>query len=161
MRGPPLFARGRVGYPDGDRLAVARDGTVRAVGGWRDASGRWLRRGTFVFRPEPGGVQESFPVRRGDRIEYSAFAVAPQLVGRRLVDGARRTTFSLPVGARIEPGYSSAEHRQLARVRLTVGAPAAGRLRILHAIGRAGHPRQLWVRAARRPPTARGEPLAD
>ncbi|WP_028067392.1 hypothetical protein [Solirubrobacter soli] len=130
--GPVLRTRsGQVGYPDGTALRVDRHRAVIVTGGWRDAGGRLLRRGTFRFSAVPGGVRLSFPVRGGDRIEYSVFGGA--LSGT--ADGVRseraRTTVSPgAVTIATAAGYASGDTSKLTRGTLSVTAPRTGRLTI-------------------------------
>jgi hypothetical protein len=131
--GPILRVRGRVGYPDGRAIAV-RAGVVRVRGGWRTASGRWLRQATFRYAAAPHGVTVSVRLRRGDRIEYSVFGVAPRVAGRTVVDGPRRTRVSLPAAALVEAGYASGDHRSLTRVRLSMRARRGGLLVVRHRV---------------------------
>ena len=131
--GPVLHVRGRVGYPEGRAIAV-RPGVVRVDGGWRTASGRWLRRAVFRFAAAGRGVAVSVRLRRGDRVEYSVFAVAPRVASRGVVDGPRVTRVSLPASARLEGGYASGEHRSLTRVRLLMRARRGGLLTVRHRV---------------------------
>jgi hypothetical protein len=89
-----------------------------------------------VYRVSPArrGETVSVRLRRGDRVEYSVFAVAPRVRGRVVVDGARRTRVSLPAVARSEAGYASGEHRSLVRVRLSMRARRGGLLVVRHRV---------------------------
>jgi hypothetical protein len=130
--GPVLRTRdGRIGFPDGRSLRLDAQRALIVSGGWRDARGRWLRRGTFRFSAVDGGVRLSFPVRRGDRIRYSVFAAEIAAVTRGLTDGRARTVLSTgPVALERRPGYVSSETSHLTRGTLVVTAPRTQRLAV-------------------------------
>ena len=130
--GPVLHAPGQVGFPYGTAIEARKDGSVLVTGGWRTASGVWLRRGAFRYVPTRSGVSVSVPCRAGDRFEYSVFAVAPQVDGRTVQDGERRTTVSADAVSEVAGGYASGAQRTLARVRLAISTPRAGQLKISH-----------------------------
>ena len=78
--GPILRRSGRRGMPTGTSLRLAGDGSVTNRMDFRTLTGAPRRRATgylrrnqkFTYRPLPCGVRTVFPVRKGDRFEYSA-----------------------------------------------------------------------------------------
>jgi hypothetical protein len=78
--GPILERDGRRGLPTGISLRRAGDGSVTNRTDFRTLVGPPRRRVTgylrrsqrFTYRPLPCGVRTVFPVRKGDRFEYSA-----------------------------------------------------------------------------------------
>lgn len=77
----PVLVRGKRRYlPYGARIS-ARGANVRLRGGFRAIHGIWARRGvTFRYAAHgAGGVRLSFPARRGDVLEYTAFLARPPM----------------------------------------------------------------------------------
>ena len=134
--GPLLLRRG-TGLPFGERIRVARDGTVRIAGGFRTRGGRVLRRGVrFSFKPDGQCVRMGIPARSGDRIEQSIFlrtsAGPAQATPTSLRDDDQTITSSLPFRVRIGGDYTSGGRRQ-ARPRaaaLQAAAPRPDRARV-------------------------------
>jgi hypothetical protein len=132
--GPWLLQRGRRARPVGRGLHV-RGGSVRVEADFVTPDHVVLRRGVrFRFTPSATGVDVSLPVRRGDRLELSAFAPPPL---RTLSGGIEYPDGAVAAGDRaliaIQEGYHSGTAPALARVRLTVRASVAGRLGFAYA----------------------------
>jgi hypothetical protein len=106
----------------GRRLSVGHGGVVTVAGGFRAASGRWLRRGVrFRFVPTACGVRLRVASRPGDAFDYSAFfraRPAPARPGSRLSGGGQDLTFSPPASSRLRRGYASGLDPRLVRARL-------------------------------------------
>jgi hypothetical protein len=105
---------------------------TRIGGGWRlpDPSNEWLRRGvTFRFEPVGCGVRITFPARRGDKLEYSAFMRGRKRdvqVARGVVtDATQAVTFDHPGKVKLETGYASAADPRLVRARIRFEPAAA------------------------------------
>ena len=122
--GPTLLtAAGTPAFPFGERLRVAGDGRVTIVGGYRTQAGVVVRSGVrFRIERFGCGVRQTFPIRRGDRLEYSVFFrrgdERPRLAGRRLADADQRWSFSSAPRASFEGGYASGIDPALVRARL-------------------------------------------
>jgi hypothetical protein len=123
----PLLRLGGNGaaIPFGRRSAAGPSGGVTVSGGFRlpRPSLRWVRRGVkFRFRPVSCGVRMSFPARRGDRFDYSAFMRGSKrsvTVGRRSVADARHVvTFDAPAKVQLIRGYASGADPALVRARI-------------------------------------------
>ncbi|HLM49326.1 MAG TPA: hypothetical protein VK279_02170 [Solirubrobacteraceae bacterium] len=113
-------------YPYGDRMSVARDGTVRIAGGFRAATGAIVRSGvTFAFRPLRDGVRITAPRAPADTMEYSAFFTGRRPhKGRRSLRGSHQLVhFGQRAAARVHNGYASAIDPVLFRGRLRFPAP--------------------------------------
>ena len=133
--GPILRSGGAEGLPRGERLTAA-GATVTVSGGYRSRQRRWVRRGVrWTWTATSCGAELSFPVRAGDRYEYSTFFVddgsAPKLSGRVLSDERQRVTFSrAPVRVGTSGGYVSGLDPKLLRARAILQARAGGVIRI-------------------------------
>ena len=130
--GPLLRRHGRVGAPQGRSLTIGRDGTVTVGGGFRASGGRWLRRGVdFRFEPTACGVALTVPVRRSDRLEYSAFfSGAPSTSPGRASDATQSVTFSPGAAAHRSGGLASGSDARVSRLRLRFARPRSGKLTI-------------------------------
>jgi hypothetical protein len=138
----PVLARGP-GFPFGDGIRVAHDGSVVVTGGFRTRArnfsrvvaklpngtvvnaldfypGTTLRSGvTFRFVPEEacGGVAVTWPAQAGDAFEYSDF-VAPG-TGIPAAQASPK-----PSRVSTQPGYASGLDPRLDRVRMRFTNPA-------------------------------------
>ncbi|MGI8593758.1 MAG: hypothetical protein ACR2ML_05230 [Solirubrobacteraceae bacterium] len=139
--GPILLRDGRRGLPTGTRLRVRGDGVVTNSMDFRTLTGPPRRRKTgylrrsqrFVYRPLSCGVETRFPVRRGDRFEYSAIL-------RRRQFGAKNTATEIfndelryeiggglrIAGVKYEGGYASGSDVSLVRGRAQLRATRSG-----------------------------------
>jgi hypothetical protein len=133
--GPVLLSGGAEGLPRGGRLTTAR-GQVTVAGGYRSPQRRWLRRGVrWTWRATSCGARLGFPVRAGDRYDYSTFFVddgsPPRLRGAVLADERQRVSFSsAPVRMSLQKGYVSGLDPRLVRARAILTAPRSGVMRI-------------------------------
>lgn len=130
--GPVLIQGGHRGLPYGRRIAVGRDGVVTVSGGFREASGRWLRGEVrFRFAPVGGdGVRLTFPARAGDRIELTTFLPAGQaeLLSHNAT-GDRESIAEAsprPAAVRIGGNYASCCDARLVAARMTIRPTADG-----------------------------------
>jgi hypothetical protein len=120
------------GIPQGTSLKVGPSRVTTVTGGFREPgkNGRWLRRGVrFSYEPTACGVQLSFPARKGDKIEYSAFMRGSKgdvsIAGRSVSDAGQVVSFDHPAHVTLESGYASGADPALVRARLRFSAPAA------------------------------------
>ena len=113
----PVLRGSDPGYPEGTELRLGRKGAVVIRGGFRTRSGRWLRRGvTFTFTPTACGVRLSFPARRGDRFEYSAFfRGGAERSASTVRDGVGRVSFDTRPSVALDGGYASGSDVRLVR----------------------------------------------
>jgi hypothetical protein len=124
--GPVLIQGGHRGLPYGRRIAVGRDGVVTVSGGFREASGRWLR-GEVRFRFAPvgdDGVRLTFPARAGDRIELTTFLPAGQaeLLSHNSAGDGQSIAEASPRPAAVSIGgsYASCCDAKLVAARMTI-----------------------------------------
>ena len=133
--GPVLLSGGGRGLPRGARLTTGR-GEVTVAGGYRSVQRRWLRRGVrWTWQATRCGARLSFPVRSGDRYDYSTFFVddasPPRLRGSVLADEAQKVSFSgAVVRVSLQKGYVSGLDPRLLRARAILAAPRDGVMRI-------------------------------
>ena len=133
--GPILRQGGMEGLPRGARLTT-RSGTVTVAGGYRSGMRRFLRRGVrWTWAATGCGVKLSFPVRAGDRYEYSTFFVddgtPPSTRGAVVADEAQRVTFSqAPVRTSLSGGYVSGLDPKLVRAKSIIQARRTGSMTI-------------------------------
>ncbi|MGI8594411.1 MAG: hypothetical protein ACR2ML_08645 [Solirubrobacteraceae bacterium] len=133
--GPILRRGGMEGLPRGGRLTV-QSGTVTVAGGYRSGMRRFLRRGVrWTWRATGCGVRLSFPVRAGDRYEYSTFFVddgtPPRARGAVVADEAQRVTFSRePLRTSLNGGYVSGLDPRLVRAKSIIQARRTGSMTI-------------------------------
>jgi len=133
--GPILRRGGVAGLPRGERLTV-RSGTVTVTGGYRSAMRRYLRRGVrWTWRATGCGVKLSFPVRAGERYEYSTFFVddgtRPRASGAVVADETQRVSFSqAPLRTSMRGGYVSGLDPRLVRAKSILQARRTGTMSI-------------------------------
>jgi hypothetical protein len=126
--GPILRAGGAVGLPRGEKEAV-RPGTATITGGYRTTGRKYLRRGVkWTWTATACGVRLSFPVKAGDRYEYSTFfRGSPALSGKVLADDAQKVTFSgAPLRVSRSGGYVSGLDARLTRAKAVLAVRADG-----------------------------------
>jgi hypothetical protein len=130
--GPVLVQGSHRGLPYGRSIAVGRDGVVTVSGGFREASGRWLRGEVrFRFAPVGGnGVRLSFPARRGDRIELTTFLPAgkAELLSEKAVGDGTSVAEATPRPAAVslESGFASCCDAKLVGARMTIRGSSDG-----------------------------------
>jgi hypothetical protein len=109
---------GGSGVPELSELRPGKGGSVVARGGFRTASGRWLRRGvTFTYAPVSCGVRISWPARAGDRYAYSEFfADKPTFNSDSAFDSAQIVRFGSGASFSTARYYSSGSDARLTRV---------------------------------------------
>jgi hypothetical protein len=130
--GPVLRVDGRTGFPDAVAMRLDRRRRLILSGGWREASGRWLRRAEFLYEAVRDGVALRLPVRRGDHVEYSVFAEQPRATADGVVDERARTTLRPgPVAVAFAGGYASSDSSNLIRATIATDVAAAGRMSII------------------------------
>jgi hypothetical protein len=133
--GPILRSGGAAGLPRGEAI-TAGGATVTVTGGYRSRQRRWVRRGVrWTWTATSCGAELRFPVRAGDRYEYSTFFVddgsGPKLNGRVLSDERQRVTFSrAPLRVGTSGGYVSGLDPRLLRTRAIIQARTGGMIRI-------------------------------
>jgi hypothetical protein len=129
--GPVLRTGGRIGFPDAVGMRLDRKRRLILSGGWRDVSGRWLRRAAFRYETVGNGVALSFPARRGDHIEYSVFADRPSVVADGVVDERAHTTLTPgPLTVGLIGGFASSDSSSLTRAVMATDVAVAGRIKI-------------------------------
>jgi hypothetical protein len=106
----------------GGRRVPFEGRSIRAAGNRVTVSGMLGRRSLGVSYEQTGcGVQMSFPGRRGDRYELSAFfARRPSVEGQRVTAGGRSAELNVPARLRLESGYASGTEPRLTRARATL-----------------------------------------
>jgi hypothetical protein len=96
--------------PKGDTIRVGSSGrvTVKARGS------------RFTYEPTACGVKLSFPVTKGDVVDYSAFfrRGRPDRNGSKLAESGQVLSANTPVEAEFQSGYSSGMDPRLLRARL-------------------------------------------
>jgi hypothetical protein len=114
-----------VAIPYGRRTSVGPAGGVTVSGGYRlpRPSMRWVRRRVkFRYQPVACGVRLTFPARKGDRVEYSAFMRGSKrsLVkrARSVADRRHVVSFDHPADVTLIRGYASASDPVLVKARL-------------------------------------------
>lgn len=116
--GPTLTVGGRTGYPEGNSIAAASDGTITVRGGFRTASGEWLRRGVrFRYRPLADGVRLTVDGLAGGTLRVRTFGTPSGLRrrdGRTLDADGTRISFGAPATVSISGGFHSAPLPNLA-----------------------------------------------
>ena len=133
--GPILRQGGMEGLPRGARLTV-RSGTVTVAGGYRSGMRRFLRRGVrWTWRATGCGARLSFPVRAGDRYEYSTFFIddgsPPSTRGAVVADETQRVTFSqAPLRTSLGRGYVSGLDPRLTRAKSIIMVRRTGAMTI-------------------------------
>ena len=130
--GPVLELRGRRARMVGGGMRFRRGGVVTLPVAFRTHAGEKVRTAAVTYRPIRCGVRVSVPARAGDLWEYSGFfARRPRRVARGVVsDGTQRLRVDGATQVRMRPGYASATHPRLVRVRLRVRVRSARTLRI-------------------------------
>ena len=143
--GPVLLSGPQApGYPFGDRMRVAHDGSVVVTGGFRTRARTFTRvvaklpngttvnaldfypgtslRSGVIFRFSPlgcGGIGVTWPAQAGDVFEYSDF-LAPGRGG-----GPPASTSPRPVSTAVQHGYASGLDPRLDRLRMRFRTAAA------------------------------------
>jgi hypothetical protein len=114
----PVLSKG--GAAEGTGITVAGDGKVTVSGGFRRASGSWLRRGVrFQFTPTSCGVRLDVPARKGDAFEYSAFFRSnPTATDGKLAAGGSELSYSPAASVTRKSGYASDLDPRLVRAKL-------------------------------------------
>jgi hypothetical protein len=94
--GPVIIRNGRRWLPYGSDIEVRPGGEVRVRGGFRSHGDFLGPEVTFRFLPSASGVRMSFPVRRGDDVEMTAFlsARSARVDGGRIEDARARYSLS-------------------------------------------------------------------
>jgi hypothetical protein len=126
--GPILRSGGAEGLPRGDKETVG-PGTATITGGYRTTGRKYLRRGVrWRWTATACGVRLSFPVKAGDRYEYSTFfRGTPSLRGAVLADDAQKVTFSTaPLRVSQSGGFISGLDPRLTRAKAILQVRSAG-----------------------------------
>jgi hypothetical protein len=126
--GPILRRGGLEGLPRGDKESV-RTGIAAITGAYRTRQGKFVRRGVkWTWTATACGVRLSFPVKAGDRYEYSTFfRGSPALSGKTLADDAQKVTFSAaPLRVSRSGGYVSGVDPRLTRAKAILSVRADG-----------------------------------
>ncbi|WP_320671274.1 hypothetical protein [Patulibacter defluvii] len=130
--GPQIVVGGEAGYPVGERIDAAADGTVTVRGGFRTRAGGWLARGV-VFRWQPRGTVLRMTVsglpRSATVLRTTVYAPPASLRagGSTVVAEGLRVRFAAPVRTAIRGRFHNAPDRDLAAAVVRV-APRDGRV---------------------------------
>jgi hypothetical protein len=104
---------------DGSSLRLENGRAVAIRGGFRDRSGRWVRRGvTFTFTPVACGVRLSFGAEAGDLIAYVGFFTrSPSRSGTSVRDSSQAIRFPAAPDLALSGAFASGTDVGLVRAR--------------------------------------------